>query len=76
MKIRKQRAIERLIRGVMVIVVGNGQILDETGCISHCTNTLEKGMNPIILPPAMGKIVGQTRFFSLGEATSLGKGKL
>ena len=28
-------------------------------------------MNPIILPPAMGKIVGQTRFFSLSEATSL-----
>ena len=32
-------------------------------------------MNPIILPPAMGKIVGQTRFFSLGGATSLGEGK-
>ena len=32
-------------------------------------------MNPIILPPAMGKIVGQARFFSLGEATSL-EGKL
>ena len=28
-------------------------------------------MNPIILPPTMGKIVGQTSFFSLGEATSL-----
>ena len=47
-------------RGVMVIVVGNGhgtqvQILDETDCISHSTNTLGKGMNPIILPPAMGK---------------------
>ena len=35
-------------RGVMVI-------LDETDCISHSTNTLGKGMNPIILPPAMGK---------------------
>ena len=33
-------------------------------------------MNLIILPPAMGKIVGQTRFFSLGEAISLGEGKL
>ena len=33
-------------------------------------------MNPIILPPAMGKIVRQTRFFSLGEATSLREGKL
>ena len=31
------------------------QILDGTGCISHSTNTLGKGMNPIILPPAMGK---------------------
>ena len=31
------------------------QTLDEIDCISHCTNTLGKGMNPIILPPAMGK---------------------
>ena len=52
------------------------QILDETDCISHCSNTIGKGLNPIILLPAMGKIVGQTRFFSLGEATSLGEGKL
>ena len=29
--------------------------LDETDCISHSTNTLGKQMNPIILPPAMGK---------------------
>ena len=28
---------------------------DKTDCISHSTNTLGKGMNPIILPPAMGK---------------------
>ena len=46
--------------GVMVIVVGKDtairvQILDETDCISQSTNTLGKGMNPIILPPAMGK---------------------
>ena len=51
-------------------------ILDETDCISHSTNTPGKGINPIILPPSMGKIVGQTRVFSLGEATSLGEGKL
>ena len=38
--------------GVMVIVVGNEH---ETDCISHSTNTHGKGMNPIILPPAMGK---------------------
>ena len=31
------------------------QILDKTDCIPHSTNTLGKGMNPIILPPAMGK---------------------
>ena len=31
------------------------QILDETDCISYSTNTLGKGMNPIILPPSMGK---------------------
>ena len=31
------------------------QILDETDCISQGTNTLGKGMNPIILPPARGK---------------------
>ena len=52
------------------------QILDDTVCVSHSTNSLGKGMNPIILPPATGKIVGQTRFFSLGDATSLGEEKL
>ena len=52
------------------------QIPDEIDYISHSTNTLGKGMNPIILPPVMGKIVAQTRFLSLGEATSLGEGKL
>ena len=31
------------------------QILDKVDCISQSTNTLRKGMNPIILPPAMGK---------------------
>ena len=46
--------------GVVVIVVGNGHgdtssNPDETDCISHSTNTLGKDMNPIILPPAMGK---------------------
>ncbi len=49
------------------------QILDETHCISHSTNTLGKGINPIILPIIL---VGQTEFFSLGEATTLGEGKL
>ena len=31
------------------------QILDETDCISRSTSTFANGMNPIILPPAMGK---------------------
>ena len=37
------------------VTYDNPQILDEADCISHSTNTLEKGMNPTILPPAMGK---------------------
>ena len=42
--------------GVMVIDTATRvQILDKTDCISHSTNTLGIGMNPIILPPAMGK---------------------
>ena len=47
-------------RGVMVIVAGMNtatrvQILDESDFISHSTNTFGKGINPIILPPAMSK---------------------
>ena len=41
-------------RGVMDTVT-RVQFLDETDCVSHSTNTLGKGMNPIILPPAKGK---------------------
>ena len=51
------------------------QILDETDCISHWIRTFPKGISAIILP-AMGKIVGQTKFLSVGEATTLGEGKL
>ena len=51
---------ELLKEKIMVIVVGNGHgdtssTLDEADCISHSTNTIGKGMNPIILPPAMDK---------------------
>ena len=47
-------------RGVVVIVVGNGHGDTSSNpgrdwLISHSTNTLGEGMNPIILPPAMGK---------------------
>ena len=41
----------------MVIVVENGHGVTSSNvadCISHSTNTLGKGINPIILPPAMG----------------------
>ena len=31
------------------------QILDKADCILHHTNTFGKGMNPIVLPPAMDK---------------------
>ena len=46
--------------GVMVILVGKDtatrvQILHESDCLFHSTNTLAKGMEPIILPLAMGK---------------------
>ena len=41
-------------RNVMYTVT-RVQILDKTDCILHSTNTLGKSMNPIILPPAMGK---------------------
>ena len=44
----------------MVILVGNGHGDTSSNpgrafSISHSTNTLEKGMNTTILPPAMGK---------------------
>ncbi len=35
------------------------QILDKPDYISYSTNTLGKGMNPNILPPAMGKQLGR-----------------
>ena len=34
------------------------QVLDQVDCISHSTDIHRKGMNPIILPPAMGKYEG------------------
>ena len=43
----------RILRGH--VYISNVQNLDETDCISHSTNTLGKGMNPITLPPAVGK---------------------
>ena len=46
------------------------QILDKVDCVLHRSDTLGKSMNLIPLPPAMGKIVGQT-----DKATSLGEGR-
>ena len=56
--------------GIMV------QLLNKAICISHSSKTFEKGMNPIILRAAMGKIVEKTRQFSPSMATSLGERKL
>ena len=50
------------------------RILDKTDGISHNTNTLGKGMNPNILPQAMGKYYG--RLCSSALVSSLGEGKL
>ena len=58
---RKQRRrdnrkiVQQCVPGYPKQQASGFQILDETDCISHSTNTLGKGMNPIILPPAMGK---------------------
>ena len=45
--------------GVMLTVVGrrHGDLSSNPGqgCIIHSPNTLEKGINPTILPPSMGK---------------------
>ena len=42
------------------------QILDVVVCISHSANKLRKGMNPTVLHPAMGKLLGR-----LGSVTLL-----
>ena len=34
-------------------------------CISHVANALEMGINPIILPPAMDRILDQTGLLTL-----------
>ena len=59
-KVKSNYYIYGDIQSVMVIVVGNGHCdlssnLGEAVCISHSANSLGKGMNPSILPPAMGK---------------------
>ena len=41
------------------------QILNQAVSISHSTNTLGICINPIILPPVMGKVVGQTDTLAL-----------
>ena len=48
--------VELLFHSVMVIeTVTQVQTLDGVDCILHNCNDLGKGMNPIILPPAMAK---------------------
>ena len=43
------------------------QILDEAVCISLQVNSFRKGRNTPVPSLAMGKIVAQTGFFSLGK---------
>ena len=67
-------------RGVMVVITGMDtvtrvQILDENDCISHSTNTLGKVWIQLF-SLQLWVNSGQTGFLSLGEATSLGEGKL
>ena len=57
------------------------QIPDEAVSISHTVNTLEKGMHPTILSPAIlhlgiDKIIGQIGLFKFGMSTGIGEGKL
>ena len=35
------------------------RILYDADCISHRLNNIDKGMNPIILPPAMSEYLGR-----------------
>ena len=44
-----------MIIAIQQTVSSTNSYLDETDCISHSTNTLGKGMNPIILSPSMDK---------------------
>ena len=56
--IKEISEIDRGARGVVVNLAGNGHGDTSSNpgrdCL-HSTDTLGKGMNPIILPPAMGK---------------------
>ena len=59
-----------------MVKVNQVQILDVAVYISHSGNILRKGMSLTILPPAIGKIVGQTRLSNLDMPTGLGEEKL
>ena len=69
-------ALFDLIMEENVFICSFHYILDEVVCVSVRINALGKGMNLSVLPPDIDKIVNQTMFFSLGEATSLRKREL
>ena len=50
--------------------------MDEAVSISHGNYTLGKGMNPTILPPSMGKLIGRLGSLNLGMTTYQGEEKL
>ena len=77
----KSISVHVYMYGVMVTVVKNRNGFSSSNhgrnCfLSHSTNTFKKGMNPIILSLAIGKIVGQTGFINFSIATSSGERKL
>ena len=52
------------------------KILDEAVYIFQSSNTPGKGMNPIIIPLGISKIIEQTGLFNFGMTTGEGEWKL
>ena len=44
-----------MVRSKEINTATRVQTLIGTVCMSHCANTLGKGMHPTILPPVIGK---------------------
>ena len=57
-------------------LVSQVRIVDETACILHSTNTVREGMNPTILPLAIGYQLGGLGSLTNDIAINLREGKL
>ena len=73
--VRERKALIVLCLASLKIKNGN-QSSNPHEAISYCANNLGKRMDPTILLPAMGKIVGYTGLINLDIAIGVGKGKL